>query len=110
MDEEVEQERPNDAVPDTGSQEEDSHEKEGFHHQVYTKEENEELQDDGVTIEEVQDHQEEPVETSQGGDWFGDMIQNLEPALEAMNQSILRPMIGMVNIYCRKCVTEVDDD
>ena len=64
MDEEVEQERPNEAVPDTGNQEEASHEREGFHHQVYTKEENNELQDDGVTIEEVPDHQDEPVETS----------------------------------------------
>ncbi|XP_030855566.1 melanoma inhibitory activity protein 2 [Strongylocentrotus purpuratus] len=108
VDEEVEQERPNDAVPDTGTQEEDSHQREGFHHQVYTKEENEELQDDGVTIEEVPDHQEEPVETSQGGDWLGDMIKNLEPALEAMNQSILKPMFEMFPTEFQRAIQQPD--
>ena len=93
-------ERPVDAVPDTGNQEmdlDDSHEQESFHHQIYTREENSELQDDGVTIEEVPEHDEKLVETRQGEDWFEDMVKNLEPALETLNQSILRPMFEMVN-------------
>ncbi|XP_063958542.1 uncharacterized protein LOC129264571 isoform X2 [Lytechinus pictus] len=101
------QEIPDDVVLDTGVQDEDnSHEGEGFHHQIYTREENGELQDDGVTIEEVPEHQEEQNGTGPGGDWFGEMLRNLEPAIEELNRSILKPMFEMLPIEFQRAIQQ----
>nr|XP_054758444.1 uncharacterized protein LOC129264571 isoform X2 [Lytechinus pictus] len=101
------QEIPDDVVLDAGVQDEDnSHEGEGFHHQIYTREENGGLQDDGVTIEEVPEHQEEQNGTGPGGDWFGEMLKNLEPAIEELNRSILMPMFEMLPIEFQRAIQQ----
>ena len=73
------------------------------HHQMYTKEENviveEAVEDDGVTVEvekEEPEGGEEKIEVGEGGDWLDQLMKSTEHALEAVNESIVVPIMQMV--------------
>ncbi|XP_072169402.1 uncharacterized protein [Diadema setosum] len=94
---------------DSSSQEpaEDNGTHEGFHHQLYTREENQHADlDDGVTVETVKD-EEEPVSISED-DWMTQLKKNLEPAIDALNHSVFLPFFQMFPVQFQHAIQQPD--
>ncbi|XP_071485639.1 uncharacterized protein [Diadema antillarum] len=94
---------------DSSSQEpaEDNGTHEGFHHQLYTREENQHADlDDGVTVETVKD-EEEPVSISED-DLMTQLKKNLEPAIDALNHSVFLPLFQMFPVQFQRAIQQPD--